>query len=103
MCFFKILRGFLFSIISEKKIQFLKASLIFLAIRESVIRLIQEKEFVAFLDGDRAGDLISKEIQQVGKVKEIIRAPTGKEVEDLTPSEIQEIKNLQTEMNRIIF
>ena len=60
-------------------------------IPESVIRLIQEKEFIAFLDGDRAGDLISKEIQQVGKVKEIIRAPTGKEVEDLTPSEIQEI------------
>jgi DNA primase len=42
----------------------------------------------AFLDGDRGGDLILKELLQVAKIDYIARAPKGKEVEDLTRKEI---------------
>jgi DNA primase len=46
---------------------------------------------VAFLDGDRAGDLILKELHGVVKIDKVLRAPTGKEVEECTPLEISEI------------
>lgn len=58
---------------------------------ESVIKLGKEKRLIAFLDGDRGGDLIQKELAQMLKVEKIIRAPQGKEVEDLTPVEIKKI------------
>jgi len=60
-------------------------------IPESMIKLAKEKEVTAFLDGDRGGDLIQREISQVLKAKRILRAPRGKEVEELTPVEILEI------------
>lgn len=55
---------------------------------ETVIRLSKEKEATALLDGDRGGDLILKELLQVTNVRYIARAPTGKEVEELTSKEI---------------
>jgi len=55
---------------------------------ETIIKLSKEKEATAFLDGDRGGDLLLKEILQVTDVKYIARAPLGKEVEELTPQEI---------------
>lgn len=55
---------------------------------ETIIRLCREKETTAFLDGDRGGDLILKELQQVTKVKYVARAPRGREVEDLAPREV---------------
>jgi len=58
---------------------------------ESVIKLSKTKRTIAFLDGDRSGDLISKELQQVANVQKILRAPQGKEVEELTPVEVLEI------------
>jgi len=60
-------------------------------IPDSVIKLAKQREMVAFLDGDRGGDLIAKELQQVAKVSKVYRAPPGKEVEDLTPMEVLEI------------
>ena len=54
---------------------------------ESIVRLGKEKDLIAFLDGDRSGDLIQKELSQVTRVKRIVRAPKGKEVEELTPVE----------------
>ena len=56
---------------------------------ETIIRLTKEKEATAFLDGDRGGDLILKELQQVARVKYVARAPKGKEVEDLTTKQIE--------------
>jgi DNA primase len=50
--------------------------------------LCKTKETTAFLDGDRGGDLILKELMQVAPVDYVARAPLGKEVEDLTPKEI---------------
>jgi len=57
-------------------------------IPQTIIDLCKTKETTAFLDGDRGGDLIFKELMQVAPVDYIARAPLGKEVEDLTPKEI---------------
>lgn len=60
-------------------------------IDETVTKLAEGKRVVAFLDGDRAGDLILKELHGVVKIDKVLRAPTGKEVEECTPLEISEI------------
>ena len=57
-------------------------------IPETIIKLCKEKEATAFLDGDRGGDLILKELLQVTDIKYVARAPPGKEVEELTCKEI---------------
>jgi DNA primase len=58
------------------------------SIPESIIELGKKKRIVAVLDGDRGGDLIEKELAQVMKVEKVLHAPTGKEVEDLTPIDV---------------
>ncbi len=61
---------------------------------ETIKRLSKEKETTAFLDGDRGGDLILKELLQVTEIRHVARAPRGKEVEDLNCREIFEaLKN----------
>jgi DNA primase len=57
---------------------------------DTIKKLSKEKEMTAFLDGDRGGDLILKELLQVTDVKYIARAPRGKEVEELNCKEIFE-------------
>ena len=57
-------------------------------IPHTIIELCKTKETTAFLDGDRGGDLILKELMQIAPVDYVARAPLGKEVEDLTPKEI---------------
>jgi DNA primase len=57
---------------------------------ETIKRLTKEKEATAFLDGDRGGDLILKELLQVTNVKYVARAQRGKEVEELNCKEIFE-------------
>ena len=60
-------------------------------IDETVTKLTEGKRVIAFLDGDRAGDLILKELQGLVKIDKILRAPVGREVEECTPLEIAEI------------
>ncbi|MFQ5969509.1 MAG: DNA primase DnaG [Nitrososphaerales archaeon] len=61
-------------------------------IAEPVVKFCKEKNHViAFLDGDRAGDLILKELEGAVKMDRVIRAPAGREVEELTPIEIVEL------------
>ncbi|MGC2685890.1 MAG: DNA primase DnaG, partial [Candidatus Nitrosopolaris sp.] len=60
-------------------------------IDETVIKLTQGKKVIAFLDGDRAGDLILKELHGVVNIDKVLRAPAGREVEECTPLEIAEI------------
>ena len=55
---------------------------------QTIIDLCKKKEVTAFLDGDRGGELILKELMQVAEIEYITRAPLGKEVEDLTPKEV---------------
>lgn len=58
------------------------------SIPESIIKLSKEKTSTAFLDGDRGGDLILKELLQVAEIDFVARAPEGKEVEELTKKEV---------------
>ncbi len=55
---------------------------------DSIIKLTKDREVTAFLDGDRAGDLILKELMQVADIDYVARATFGKEVEELTPKEV---------------
>ena len=61
-------------------------------IDESIKELCSSKsKVVAFLDGDRAGGFILKELKSLVNVDVIHRAPDGVEVEELTPMQIAEI------------
>lgn len=60
-------------------------------IDESITNLTEGKKVIAFLDGDRAGDLILKELRGLVSIDKVYRAPQGREVEECTPLEISEI------------
>ena len=61
-------------------------------IDESIKELCNSKDnVVAFLDGDRAGGFILKELKSVVTVDYELRADNGVEVEELTPQRIDEI------------
>ncbi|MDR0913180.1 MAG: DNA primase [Methanobrevibacter sp.] len=57
-------------------------------IPKSIAKLTKERTVTAFVDGDRGGELILKELLQVGEIDYITRAPKGKEVEDLEKDEV---------------
>jgi DNA primase len=48
----------------------------------------KSKTTIAFVDGDRGGDIIVSELEQVTDLDYVARAPKGKEVEDLTKKEV---------------
>jgi len=58
------------------------------SIPPAVAGLTKIKETTVFLDGDRGGDLILKELAAVGSVDFVARAPEGKEVEELSKKEL---------------
>ena len=58
------------------------------SVPKTVAELTKNKTVTAFVDGDRGGELILKELLQVGEVDYITRAPRGKEVEDLEKDEV---------------
>lgn len=61
-------------------------------IDESIKDLCDSKDtIVAFLDGDRAGGFILKELKSVVPIDYELRADNGVEVEELTPQRIDEI------------
>ncbi|HJJ21574.1 MAG: DNA primase DnaG [Candidatus Nitrosopumilus limneticus] len=61
-------------------------------IDESIKELCSQKEtVVAFIDGDRAGGFILKELKSVVKLDYELQADAGVEVEELTPQRIDEI------------
>ncbi len=53
-----------------------------------VIELTKKKSAIAFLDGDRGGDIILRELLQKADIDYIARAPKGREVEELGKKEI---------------
>ena len=55
---------------------------------ESIKTLSSEKEMTLFVDGDRGGKLIAKNVTDNARIKYIAVAPDGKEVEELTGKEI---------------
>lgn len=60
-------------------------------IDETITHLTEGKKVIAFLDGDRAGDLILKELQGLVSIDKVYRAPQGREVEECTPLEISQL------------
>ncbi len=64
---------------------------------EAIKALSREKVVTAFVDGDRGGDLIIKELIGTSELDYISKAPDGKEVEEITKKEIH--KALRSRVN----
>lgn len=58
------------------------------SIPQTIVELSRKKTIVAFVDGDRGGELILRELLQVADIDFVARAPPGKEVEELSHKEI---------------
>lgn len=58
------------------------------SVPDTIKELSKKKTIIAFVDGDRGGELILRELLQVADIDYIARAPPGKEVEELTGKEI---------------
>ncbi|MFP4170920.1 MAG: DNA primase DnaG [Methanomassiliicoccales archaeon] len=54
----------------------------------TIAELSKERIITAFVDGDRGGELILRELFQVAEVDFVARAPKGQEVEELTQKQI---------------
>jgi len=55
---------------------------------QTIIDLSRKKEITVFVDGDKGGDLIIKELSEVAEIDFVCKAPDGKEVEEITKKEI---------------
>ena len=58
------------------------------SVPQTIIELSKRKIITAFVDGDRGGDLIIKDLSENADIDFTIKAPDGKEVEELTSKEI---------------
>ncbi|MCX8202365.1 MAG: DNA primase DnaG [Candidatus Micrarchaeota archaeon] len=61
---------------------------------KTIIDLCKKKEVTLFVDGDRGGEIIMREVLNNCEVDYLARAPTGTEVEELTRKEI--LKSLRS-------
>lgn len=73
------------------------------SVPRSLKSMLKDKTVTAFLDGDRGGDLILKELLQVANIDKVARAPEGKEVEDLKSDEIKKALDHATTVKNAIF
>jgi len=55
---------------------------------KTITDLCRKKEVTAFLDGDRGGDIILKELMHATEIDFVARAPPGRELEELSRKEI---------------
>jgi DNA primase len=58
------------------------------SVPKSIVELSKKKTVIAFVDGDRGGDLIIRELKSVAEIDFVAKAPDGKEVEELTKKEL---------------
>ena len=58
------------------------------SIPATIVNLCQKKVVTLFVDGDRGGNLIIKELASLADVDYVTKAPDGKEVEEITKKEI---------------
>ena len=58
------------------------------SVPETIIELCQKKVITVFVDGDRGGNLIIKELTSIADIDFVTKAPDGKEVEEITKKEI---------------
>lgn len=66
------------------------------SVPKTVADLSKEKVVTAFVDGDRGGELLLKELLQVAEIDFVARAPTACEVEELTQKQI--MKSLRNKL-----
>ncbi|KAA8922326.1 DNA primase DnaG [Thermoplasma sp.] len=71
-------------------------------IPDTVKKLSKERTVTVFLDGDRGGDLILKEMLQVAEVDFVARAPPGTEVEELTYKQIVKALRYKTPIDQYL-
>jgi DNA primase len=57
-------------------------------VSKTIIDLTETKTATAFLDGDRGGELILRELLQVADIDYVASSPRGKSVEDMTRKEV---------------
>ncbi|MFB6203052.1 MAG: DNA primase DnaG [Candidatus Nanohaloarchaea archaeon] len=55
-----------------------------------IAEIAEERRLTAFLDGDRGGDLILKELKEKAEPEYVARAPEDKEVEELSKEQVHE-------------
>lgn len=60
------------------------------SVPKTIINLSRKKEVTVFVDGDRGGKLILKEMFAVAQIDYVAIAPDGKEVEEITKKEIHQ-------------
>lgn len=70
-------------------------------IPKTIADLTRERVVTAFVDGDRGGELILRELLQVAEVDFVARAPQTREVEDLTQKQI--MKGLRNKIPAVQF
>ena len=66
------------------------------SVPRAVMDLSKDKTTTAFLDNDRGGDLILKELRQVADIDFVAKPPQNRSVEDLTRKEV--IKTLRSKV-----
>jgi len=57
-------------------------------IPDTVVELSKKKKTIAFIDGDRGGELVLRTLLEQANIDYVARAPPGQEVENLTGKEI---------------
>lgn len=62
----------------------------------TILELSKKKEVIVFVDGDRGGNLIIRDVLNQADIDFVTKAPDGKEVEELTKKEIH--KALRSKM-----
>jgi DNA primase len=72
------------------------------SIPKTVQKLSRERTVTVFLDGDRGGDLILKEMLQVAEIDFVARAPPGTEVEELTYKQIVKALRYKTPIEQYL-
>ena len=68
---------------------------------DAVADLTAEKTVTVFVDGDRGGELILRELLQVGDVDYVVFAPADQSVEDLSREAVHELLREKVAANRI--
>ena len=71
------------------------------SVPQTIIDLCKKKIVTVFVDGDHGGNLILKELAGVTEIDYVIKAPDGKEVEELTKKEIHKALRSKVSLEQI--
>src|SRR5208282_1980520 len=71
-------------------------------IPQTIIDLSKSKETTVFLDGDRGGDMILRGLINVCEIDFVVKAPDGKEVEELTRKDIIKAMRARVPIDQVV-